>query len=73
MKEVNKEKDSFAFIMLTVFLGNFIALLNSGTVNVALPSIMNEFQSNINSVQWIVTGFMLAIGTIAPVMGLSGK
>ncbi len=73
MKEVNKEKDSFAFIMLTVFLGNFIALLNSGTVNVALPSIMNEFRSNINSVQWIVTGFMFAIGTIAPVVGYLGN
>ncbi|MFD3257571.1 hypothetical protein ACE3MQ_03045 [Paenibacillus lentus] len=43
----------------------FLALVNSGTVNIALPSIMNDLQTNVNSIQWIVTGFMLAIGSIA--------
>ncbi|MFY4776556.1 MDR family MFS transporter [Metabacillus sp. RGM 3146] len=70
---MNREKNSFAFVILAIFLGNFIAQLNSGTVNVALPSIMHDLHSDINSVQWIITGFLLAIGTIAPVSGYLGN
>lgn len=72
LAQSKKQKDGFAFIMLAVFLGNFLAFVNSGTVNIALPSIMKDLHTNINSVQWIVTGFMLAIGTIAPVVGFLG-
>ncbi|WP_102692111.1 MDR family MFS transporter [Rummeliibacillus pycnus] len=73
MKRLTKEKDSFIFIIVAIFLGNFLAFINSGTVNVALPSIMRELHTNLNSVQWIVTGFMLATGTIAPVVGFLGN
>nr|WP_269448580.1 DHA2 family efflux MFS transporter permease subunit [Metabacillus kandeliae] len=58
---------------MAVFLGNFLAQLNSGTVNVALPSIMHDLNADINSVQWIITGFLLAIGTIAPLSGYLGS
>ena len=73
MTQGKREKDSFTFIIVAIFLGNFIALLNSGTVNVALPSVMNNLHTNLNAVQWIVTGFMLATGTIAPVTGYLGN
>ncbi|MFJ8260451.1 DHA2 family efflux MFS transporter permease subunit [Rummeliibacillus sp. NPDC094406] len=73
MNSVKKERDTYLFIILAIFLGNFLAFINSGTVNVAIPSIMRELHSNLNSVQWIVTGFMLAIGTIAPVVGYLGN
>ena len=73
MRQLKKEKDSFVFIILAIFLGNFLAFINSGTVNVALPSIMRDLHTNLNSVQWIVTGFMLATGTIAPVVGFLGN
>ncbi|WP_055107909.1 MDR family MFS transporter [Paenibacillus ihumii] len=72
MAQVNKQNDGFALIILAVFIGNFLAFVNSGTVNIALPSMMKNLHTNINSVQWIVTGFMLAIGTIAPVVGFLG-
>ncbi len=73
MEQIKKEKDSYVYIILAIFLGNFLALINSGTVNVAIPSIMKYFHTNLNSVQWIVTGFMLTIGTIAPVVGFLGN
>ncbi|GGA30971.1 DHA2 family efflux MFS transporter permease subunit [Paenibacillus physcomitrellae] len=73
MKQAKGTKDSFIFIMIAIFLGNFIAMLNSGTVNVALPKIMNDLHSSINTAQWVVTGFMLAIGIIAPVTGYLGN
>ncbi|WP_391208539.1 MDR family MFS transporter [Psychrobacillus sp. L4] len=73
MAHIKKGRDSFAFTILAIFLGNFLALVNSGTVNVALPSIMRELHTNINMVQWLVTGFMLAIGTISPVASYLGN
>nr|WP_309100158.1 MDR family MFS transporter [Fredinandcohnia onubensis] len=70
MTTFKRKKDTF--IILAIFFGNFLAFLNSGTVNVALPAIMNDFHKDLNSVQWIITGFLLAIGIISPVVGYIG-
>ena len=71
MTTTKRKKD--AFIILAIFFGNFLAFLNSGTVNVALPSIMNDFQTQINSVQWVMSGFLVAIGIISPIVGYIGN
>ncbi|MFS0823104.1 DHA2 family efflux MFS transporter permease subunit [Bacillus sp. 1P02SD] len=71
MSKATRKKDTF--IILSVFIGNFLAFLNSGTINIALPTIMNDFQTQITSVQWIMTGFLLAIGIISPIAGYIGN
>lgn len=70
---LDNTKNTFFFIMVAIFLGNFLALVNSGTVNVALSYIMSDLHTKINSAQWVVTGFMLAIGTIAPIVSYLGN
>ncbi|MBP2076807.1 DHA2 family efflux MFS transporter permease subunit [Oceanobacillus polygoni] len=49
-----------------LFIGAFISILNETLLNVALPSIMVEFQINPTAVQWLSTGYMLINGILIP-------
>ena len=49
-----------------LFVGAFVAILNETLLNVALPSIMVEFDVNATAVQWLSTGYMLINGILIP-------
>ncbi|KON90073.1 MFS transporter [Sporosarcina globispora] len=49
-----------------LFIGAFVAILNETLLNVALPSIMEEFDVNATAVQWLSTGYMLINGILIP-------
>lgn len=54
--------------LLAVLLsGAFVAILNETILNVALNAIMSEFNVAYSTVQWLVTGYMLIIGTLIPI------
>ncbi|NIK78253.1 EmrB/QacA subfamily drug resistance transporter [Paenibacillus castaneae] len=72
MDTSKKATASFAAIMIAVFFGNFMASLSTTTINVALPVFMDDFHSSLNTVQWMMSGFMLATGVIAPIIGFLG-
>ncbi|WP_284240678.1 MDR family MFS transporter [Paenibacillus glycanilyticus] len=57
---------------MAIFFGNFSSILNSGTVTVALPFMMKDLHADLNDTQWVTTGFMLAMGSIAPIVGYLG-
>lgn len=59
-------------VMTAIFFGSFLAILGISTINVALPVLMNDFHTDLATVQWTLTGFMLATGIIAPVTGYLG-
>jgi EmrB/QacA subfamily drug resistance transporter len=63
---------SFWSIILAVFFGNFMATLSTTTVNVALPVFMDDYHAPLNTVQWMMSGFMLATGVIAPIVAFMG-
>ncbi|MCK9857784.1 MDR family MFS transporter [Paenibacillus sp. ATY16] len=71
---MNAKQDGSRFwlIILAIFFGNFSSILNSGTVTVALPFMMKDLHSDLNDTQWVTTGFMLAMGSIAPIVGYLG-
>lgn len=62
----------FWSIIFAVFFGNFMATLSTTSINVALPVFMNDFHAELNTVQWMMSGFMLATGVIAPIIGFMG-
>ncbi|MCQ6562716.1 MDR family MFS transporter [Paenibacillus mendelii] len=62
----------FWTIIIAVFFGNFMAVLSTTTINVALPVFMADFHAELNTVQWMMSGFMLATGIIAPIIGFMG-
>lgn len=60
-------------VALAAALALFMAVLDSTIVNVALVSMERDFKTNINSVQWIVTGYILAQAAVIPVAGYFGN
>src|SRR4051794_26323586 len=59
--------------MIAIFCGAFLTVLSTSTINVAIPVLMEHFHSDLSSIQWTITGFLLATGTIAPVTGYLGE
>ncbi|MBE1555793.1 DHA2 family efflux MFS transporter permease subunit [Sporosarcina limicola] len=60
-----QEKPPYAMIAI-LFIGAFIALLNNTLLNIALPTIMDEFSVKPSIVQWLTTGYMLVNGILIP-------
>jgi EmrB/QacA subfamily drug resistance transporter len=49
--------------------GLFMDLLDQTIVNVALPSIQHEFGVKVDTIQWVVTGYLLSLAVFIPVSG----
>lgn len=49
-----------------LFFGAFVAFLNNTLLNVALPTIMTEFDVKPAVVQWLTNGYMLVNGILIP-------
>lgn len=59
--------------MLSMMIGAFVGMLSETSLNIALPQLMQAFQINSGTVQWLVTGYMLVIGIILPFSSLLTK
>ncbi|RWR15257.1 MDR family MFS transporter [Siminovitchia fortis] len=57
-------------IMLSLIIGAFFAILNETLLNIALTTLMDEFNISLTTVQWMATGFMLVMGVVIPVSAL---
>lgn len=69
----NQNEIPFWPMMLTVFLGSFVVMLSSSTINIALPYLMKTFNTDLDTTKWAVTGFMLTMGTTAPMAAFIGE
>ncbi|AGT31940.1 MFS transporter [Geobacillus genomosp. 3] len=54
-------------VVTTVMLGAFVAILNQTLINVALPHMMQDFNVETSTIQWLVTGYMLVNGVLIPI------
>ncbi|PGY03385.1 DHA2 family efflux MFS transporter permease subunit [Bacillus sp. AFS031507] len=55
--------------LLAVMIGMFMVLLDTTIMNVAIPSLQKYFNSSLETIQWTVTGYTLALATIIPLAG----
>nr|WP_144928210.1 DHA2 family efflux MFS transporter permease subunit [Paenibacillus bovis] len=53
-------------VIAILFIGAFVSFLNNTLINIALPSIKNEFVISTATVQWLSTGYMLINGILIP-------
>ena len=53
-------------VAAVVIIGAVMAILDTTVVNVALPALTLEFHTSFDTIQWIVTGYMLALATVIP-------
>lgn len=65
--DINKLHEKPPYTMIAIlFLGGFIAFLNNTLLNIALPTIMTEFNVSPSKVQWVTTSYMLVNGILIP-------
>ena len=55
--------------VLSVGLGTFMASLDSGVVNLAMPLIRSEFAVSMSMVEWIVTAYLLVVSSLLLTFG----
>lgn len=53
-------------MIIILFIGAFAAILNNTLLNIALPTIMDEFNVDPSRVQWVTTSYMLTSGILIP-------
>jgi len=68
---LTKQKNSMA-IILTLSLATLLGTMNMTIFNVAMPALMVYFQTDVTTIQWLSSGFMLAAGVITPTVGFLG-
>src|SRR4051795_7526602 len=56
-------------IASVVVLGAIMSILDTTVVNVAINTLAHEFNTDLPTIQWIVTGYTLALATVIPVTG----
>lgn len=56
-------------VAIVVIFGIFMSILDSTIVNIAIPRLQSAFGADLNSVQWVLTGYILAQGVATPLTG----
>ena len=56
-----------------VMLGSIMSILDTTIVNVALQTLGHDLHSTISEIQWVVTGYMLALAAVIPVTGWAAR
>ncbi|MGO9899277.1 MAG: DHA2 family efflux MFS transporter permease subunit [Solirubrobacteraceae bacterium] len=60
-------------ISFVVIIGSMMSILDTTIVNVALATLAREFHSTISNIQWVVTGYMLALAAVIPITGWAAR
>jgi EmrB/QacA subfamily drug resistance transporter len=60
-------------ISAVVIVGSIMSILDTTIVNVALDTLGRELHSSIANIQWVVTGYMLALAAVIPVTGWAAR
>src|SRR5690242_21938697 len=60
-------------IAIVVILGAIMSVLDTTIVNVALDTLSRDLHTSLDGIQWVATGYLLALAAIIPVTGWAGK
>jgi EmrB/QacA subfamily drug resistance transporter len=52
-----------------IMLGAFMVALDMTMVNVALHTLANDFSTSVTTIQWVSTGYLLALAMVIPMTG----
>jgi EmrB/QacA subfamily drug resistance transporter len=58
--------------LLVLVAGMFMSLLDTTIVTVAIPHMQNDFGATTQEIQWVTTGYTLALGVVVPLSGWLG-
>lgn len=72
MLDALEAKDGQAYkwlVCAATTIGAFMSLLDTTAVNIALPPIMMNFGTDVETGQWVLTAYMLAMAVVMPTTG----
>ncbi|MEC0089083.1 MDR family MFS transporter [Paenibacillus macquariensis] len=55
--------------LMAVILGMIMVILDSTVINVAIPNLQAYFGTELKTIQWTITGYMLALSAVIPLAG----
>jgi EmrB/QacA subfamily drug resistance transporter len=56
-------------VAAVVTIGTVMSILDTTIVNVALDTLSRQLHASLNTIQWVSTGYMLALATVIPLTG----
>jgi len=59
--------------LIVTTIGSFMSILDSTIVNIALPSILKDFNSSLQSGQFVITSYLMALAVVVPTSGFLGE
>ncbi|WP_217558571.1 MDR family MFS transporter [Paenibacillus sp. GbtcB18] len=71
----SKAKENQEFVrqllapLLAVIIGTFMVILDSTVVNVAIPTLVEYFETSLPTIQWTITAYTLALSAVIPLAG----
>src|SRR6266576_2584271 len=60
-------------ISMVVLIGSLMSILDTTIVNVGLATLARDLHSTISQIQWVVTGYLLALAAVIPVTGWAAR
>jgi EmrB/QacA subfamily drug resistance transporter len=55
--------------LLALIIGGMAAVLDTTIVTIALNSLVRDLHSTVSQIQWVSTGYLLALGVVIPAVG----
>jgi EmrB/QacA subfamily drug resistance transporter len=56
-------------IVAVVILGAIMSVLDTTIVNVALHDLSGDLHASLDSIQWVITGYLLSLAAVIPITG----
>lgn len=67
---LHHEHDSYKWwVLISVMIGTFMAVLDATIVNVALPKMMAAFGTSVDKIEWVLTSYLLIFAVMLPSSG----
>lgn len=60
-------------VAAVVVVGAFMSILDTTIVNVALDALSQDLDAPLNDVQWVATGYLLALAVVIPLTGWTAE
>ncbi len=73
MSEDNRLSPEVKAIAIVVVIGAIMSILDTTIVNVALETLSRDLHSPLATIQWVSTGYLLALATVIPLTGWAAE
>ncbi len=60
-------------VAVVVVLGSIMSIFDTTIVNVALDTLHRRLHSPLSDIQWVITGYLLALATVIPLTGWASR